>query len=412
MNKEIKNEYEKEIKEILDKEIDPIFLEIAQKIAPKITAQKYLPWLLAHKMDVKGAIVLNSLPDNDWFPDLGEFHISDSFVEKIGMTKSYIEEQLEERYYSGDIMWDDEKGPIITYSRGLWIDIQHNEDWIKKNGTAYYKIIGIMIDQEFTPLMEADTEERIKIGKTGMCRIIPQYNSVKDCPELLPAENYKEILKSRKVIAQLSCACRIRFPEAGQDEKVCLCADKAAEWAIKLGMGKQVTWEYAFDYLQKSVLKQPFIHMNKHSDQLKDIGDILCNCEVTTCAVMRNTMVNGGEHKVWDYYAKSRYRAVIDAEKCIDCGICKNKRCMFDAIIVTYNKEFGKEKHFVNEPICMGCGCCVETCPKDAITMVLVDPPEVLKGFKHKSGLENSIKNQNDEIETNSSMPKKKFPYL
>lgn len=405
MNKELREQ----VNGILNKEVDPIFFEIANKIAPKIQDHKYLPWLLAHKMDAKGAKVLNALPDEEWTPEIGEFKVSDSFVRKLGMDKTYIEEQIKDRYYSGDIMWDDNKGPIITYSRGLWIDIQHNEKWFKKNGAAYYKIIGIMIEQEYTPLMEADTEERIKIGKTGMARIIPRYDSVKDCPELLPAENYKEILKSKKEIAQLRCACRIRYPEYGQDEGVCLCANDTAKWAIKLGIGKEISWEEAFDYVQKSGKKEPCIHMNKHSNQLKDTGDILCNCNALTCAVMRNTMTNGGEHKVWDYYAKSRFRAVIDPEKCVDCGLCE-KRCMFDAIKVQYNRELGEEKHYINEPICMGCGCCVETCPKDAITMKLVDPPEVLKGYKLGKDL-NVKREERKEQKNTENKPRSTFPY-
>lgn len=40
---------------------------------------------------------------------------------------------------------------------------------------------------------------------------------------------------------------------------------------------------------------------------------------------------------------------------------------------------YGKERYMVSENLCMGCCCCVETCPKDAIKMYAADPPEILK---------------------------------
>ena len=40
----------------------------------------------------------------------------------------------------------------------------------------------------------------------------------------------------------------------------------------------------------------------------------------------------------------------------------------------------------VNESTCMGCGCCVETCPTGALKMKLVDPPEALLGWNVVDG--------------------------
>ncbi|MDM8514581.1 P-loop NTPase [Desulfobacterales bacterium HSG16] len=49
--------------------------------------------------------------------------------------------------------------------------------------------------------------------------------------------------------------------------------------------------------------------------------------------------------------------AVIDNEKCSECGLCR-EMCRFDAI---------KENFYVDEIECEGCGVCVDFCPEQAI---------------------------------------------
>ncbi len=60
--------------------------------------------------------------------------------------------------------------------------------------------------------------------------------------------------------------------------------------------------------------------------------------------------------EVADFY--SGQTAVIDKEKCIECGLCQTL-CRFDAI----------DDFTVNDISCEGCGFCSHVCPVDAITM-------------------------------------------
>ncbi len=65
-------------------------------------------------------------------------------------------------------------------------------------------------------------------------------------------------------------------------------------------------------------------------------------------------------------------KAVIDQEKCVNCGLCKSI-CPHDAIL-----QF--DKHKVKKERCLGCTQCANKCPKGAIEMVtqLQDYPEIL----------------------------------
>ena len=54
--------------------------------------------------------------------------------------------------------------------------------------------------------------------------------------------------------------------------------------------------------------------------------------------------------------------AIINPEKCVDCGLCK-ELCRFDAVIETTDPVSYKI-----DPIgCEGCGVCVDLCPEEAI---------------------------------------------
>ena len=84
-------------------------------------------------------------------------------------------------------------------------------------------------------------------------------------------------------------------------------------------------------------------------------------------------MKNYGD--VYTMLAPSRYRAVIDEEKCIGCQTCID-RCHFDAIEMKKPEGSKKMKAYIIDGHCMGCGLCVFKCPQDAIQLELVRPPE------------------------------------
>ena len=67
-----------------------------------------------------------------------------------------------------------------------------------------------------------------------------------------------------------------------------------------------------------------------------------------------------GELQTKDFIGSEK--AVIDADKCMGCGLCQSK-CRFDAISQRNNI------YFVTDYACEGCGLCAYLCPEKAITM-------------------------------------------
>jgi len=91
-----------------------------------------------------------------------------------------------------------------------------------------------------------------------------------------------------------------------------------------------------------------------------------CNCCSCCCGVFHGQHIAG----LSEGPQRSNYRAVIDPEKCISCGVCID-RCPVKAIA---EDENGKAK--VDRAKCIGCGVCVIKCPTDAIELVPVSKEE------------------------------------
>lgn len=91
-----------------------------------------------------------------------------------------------------------------------------------------------------------------------------------------------------------------------------------------------------------------------------------CNCCACCCGVLHGQKLAG----LAEGPQRSNYRAVIDPEACIACGVCQ-ERCPVDAIADDEN-----EKSKVERAKCIGCGVCVIGCASDAIEMVPVSPEE------------------------------------
>jgi Pyruvate/2-oxoacid:ferredoxin oxidoreductase delta subunit len=91
-----------------------------------------------------------------------------------------------------------------------------------------------------------------------------------------------------------------------------------------------------------------------------------CNCCACCCGVLHGQKISGAAEGA----QKSNYRAVVDADACIACGLCI-KRCPVDAIA-----EDGDGKAKVDRDVCIGCGVCVIKCPTKAIELVPVPEEE------------------------------------
>jgi NAD-dependent dihydropyrimidine dehydrogenase PreA subunit len=110
------------------------------------------------------------------------------------------------------------------------------------------------------------------------------------------------------------------------------------------------------------------IHISPNTAQITGT----CNCCEDCCVIMQ-PMKNYGN--IYEMLAPSRFRAVVDEEKCQGCQTCI-ERCHFDAIEMKKVPGSKKMKAFIINEHCMGCGLCIFKCSNNAMHLELVRPPD------------------------------------
>ncbi len=174
------------------------------------------------------------------------------------------------------------------------------------------------------------------------------------------------IIKNPDRIAIIDCVCRtLRGDKGCQPRDVCiLIGEPWVSWVMARAdhlNPREVTQEEALQ-----VLRECHERGNVHAVFFKDVaaGRIysICNCCPCCCVALKAQNYIGAP-----MMAESGYKARIDLDKCVGCGMCA-KKCNFMAI------EMQDGKPVVDEEKCMGCEGCLQFCKKDAIKLELVDP--------------------------------------
>lgn len=328
-------------------------------------------------MNLDQAKLVLALPDTSRDASLGRLELSDGFTRRLNLDKKTADRYVRELYEKG-FLFPTSKGPQIPRNMGQWLDAQNNTNYDGQLGDEYYALIGLFSDHELGAPREGRIRNRIASGQRGTSGILPRWKAIKDIPGVLPGEDVRELLNANQDFAVLHCACRKRYKarECGVPEELCLVMGRTALYNIDRRAGRRITREEALEIVTNETAKYPVVHVGTRTRDPKNFRGVLCNCHFDCCEVLRTPMVIGSEYPVTEYYCKSRYRAVVDPEKCVACRVCVDKRCQFGAARMKYYAEYGEERVHIDEEKCMGCGCCVETCPAGAHTMKVVEPPE------------------------------------
>jgi NAD-dependent dihydropyrimidine dehydrogenase PreA subunit len=147
---------------------------------------------------------------------------------------------------------------------------------------------------------------------------------------------------------------------------------KVGQWGqenpvgLPFGGRNQVTFDQALKACDQ-MEDYGLIHMSPNTAQITST----CNCCECCCEIIFGFKKLAN---IWELISPSRYRAVIDPEKCQGCQTCV-ERCHFDAIEMRKVEGSKKMKAFIVNEHCMGCGLCVFKCPNQALDFELVRPP-------------------------------------
>lgn len=232
--------------------------------------------------------------------------------------------------------------------------------------------------------MYPQTAELLKKAKGPLTRVVPAYKAIKDLPDILPSENFPEMLKAQELIAVVPCSCRYcttavdqHCERTSEEERWnCFQFGRGAEYAIKRGSGKQLSIEEALE-LNHKVEEDGLVHQWPNAAIMTGINTS-CQCCRDCCMIY--VPIDQAKLPVGTVWEKSRYQAYMaDLEACDGCQDCVD-RCPFDAIAMANVEGSRKLKASIIDDNCFGCGACVVCCEPAALKMKAVRPPEFIPG--------------------------------
>jgi Pyruvate/2-oxoacid:ferredoxin oxidoreductase delta subunit len=255
----------------------------------------------------------------------------------------------------------------------------------KPDATRYYKFRSYIqfhdgtvltpgISQEYLDLwqtfekteMAAVQEATKDIERHQGMRVVPVNVTVESQKTVLAPDDVSIMIEEADKIAVTNCSCRVIHGITDVPLEVCMQMNKAADYALDRGTGRELTKQEAMDMLRMCE-DEGLIHC---VDNKRDLGYLICNCDGDACG---NWGINKAHAKI--ITAPSRFKAVVDMDGCTACEACLD-RCFFDAIAMS-----GENDTAAVDPVkCMGCGVCIPTCEGDCIAMEEIQPVEFIPG--------------------------------
>ncbi|MGD9730858.1 MAG: ATP-binding protein [Desulfamplus sp.] len=185
----------------------------------------------------------------------------------------------------------------------------------------------------------------------------------------------------------LDCICRKKSRMEGKPCKVtdrqetCIAVGESAATCLLMEIGREISQSEAISIIEKNQ-KEGLVLQPSNTERI----EFICSCCGCCCGML-------GVHKKlpipMDFWTSNFY-AVVDQDACNGCGVCRT-RCQVEAVkiveksydnrkLIRYGKSYrsskdgdkikDKAKAVIDLNVCIGCGLCLTTCSKKAITLV------------------------------------------
>jgi len=278
--------------------------------------------------------------------------VSQTIGEEIDITKENLKKMLQK----GTVLCMEKNGETLyspaPYIVGLYENLAHSMD------EATAELLEQYHNETFF--------EHIAKNLPPVLRFIPIQEALQTGSQVFPHDDVMKILKSKKKIAVIDCACRKQVKLTGAPVKpieVCFSFDGFADYYVnKRKQGRFISLEEAIE-IQTQCEQAGLI---SQSTIIKD-HEILCHCD-KDCFIFRSFERSSPAKSL-----QSNYYSEIDSESCIGCEDCVD-RCQIKAI------SMGQDQvAVINLGRCVGCGLCATICPSEAISLMLKPEAELLK---------------------------------
>lgn len=286
----------------------------------------------------------------------------DELAGKSGMNRDRVEEMIAALFRKGVVFEKAaEEGTIYRMCRHvlqfhdasiLWPEAgdEFHAAWQDFMETEYIDFIRMMDQAEIRPFM----------------RVVPVNQALDPKSQVLAYEDAIQMIDGAKRLAVTDCTCRLTAKKCDAPLEVCMQINRAADYAVKRGTGREITKEEAKQIIKESE-DAGLVHL---SDNRAGIGLVICNCCSCCCMMVQHIAQLG----IACLAAPSRYTIQLVPEKCNGCGECIG-RCPVQVLSMEGSKDGLVTVAFER---CIGCGLCTTACPTDALFLQEMRPAEFI----------------------------------
>lgn len=252
----------------------------------------------------------------------------DVIAKKCGKPEARTRELLWELANEGVIVvFNDPADGLEKYSMPCWVPgIMEMMVGNKKQVEEHPEIARCF--DEYTAKNMKLMAPNLPVGM-GVMRVIPVETAIDISRSAVSSDYLSKYIENAWKLAVTDCSCRRTRRVMGEgcghlEEDMCIMLDKAADFQIKTGHGREITKEEAYEILKRAE-DNGLIHEVSNIDGTGSVSGI-CNCCECSCLSLR-----GGRLYNATDMLKSNYRAQINKDNCVACGQCV-ENCQMNAL--------------------------------------------------------------------------------